>query len=177
VRKVQSAGRNQAVIIHTATGRHLDELAAQFADVGFSRFPLDHAETPRQEPRMTLYERLGGVYAIAAVVDDFIERIMDDPRLNANPKVNEAHHRVSKAGFKYLVTEQVCAAAGGPQRYTGRSMRDSHAELEITESQWQAFLDDLRRSLDHFAVPPTEQAELFAIVESTKADIVLPAER
>ena len=52
---------------------------------------------------MTLYERLGGVYAIAAVVDDFIDRIMDDPRLNANPKVNEAHHRVSRAGFKYLV--------------------------------------------------------------------------
>ena len=57
---------------------------------------------------MTLYERLGGVYAIATVVDDFIDRIMDDPRLNANPKVNEAHHKVARAGFKYLVTEQVC---------------------------------------------------------------------
>ena len=73
----------------------------------------------------SLYERLGGVYAIAAVVDDFINRIMDDPRLNANPKVDEAHHRVSKAGFKYLVTEQVCWASGGPQTYTGRSMSDS----------------------------------------------------
>ena len=51
----------------------------------------------------SLYERLGGVYAIAAVVDDFIDRIMVDPRLNANPKVDEAHHRVTKAGFKYLV--------------------------------------------------------------------------
>ena len=50
----------------------------------------------------SLYERLGGVYAIAAVVDDFIDRIMDDPQLNANPKVDEAHHRVSRAGFKYL---------------------------------------------------------------------------
>src|SRR5687767_5860800 len=70
----------------------------------------------------SLYERLGGVYAIAAVVDDFIERIMNDPRLNANPMVDEAHHRVSRAGFKYLVTEQLCHAAGGPQRYTGRAM-------------------------------------------------------
>ena len=52
----------------------------------------------------SLYERLGGVYPIAAVVDAFIDRIMGDPRLNANPKVNEAHHRVSKAGFKYLKT-------------------------------------------------------------------------
>jgi hemoglobin len=81
----------------------------------------------------SLYERLGGVYAIAAVVDDFIDRIMDDPRLNANPRVNEAHHRVSRAGFKYLVTEQVGEATGGPQRYTGRSMYDSHVHLDNTE--------------------------------------------
>ena len=48
----------------------------------------------------SLYERLGGVYSIATVVDDFIDRIMVDPRLNANPKVDEAHHRVPPAGFK-----------------------------------------------------------------------------
>ncbi len=120
----------------------------------------------------SLYERLGGVYAIAAVVDDFIDRIMDNPRLNANPKVDEAHHRVSRAGFKYLVTEMVCWAAGGPQRYTGRSMKDSHDHLDITEQEWQVFLADLRTSLDRFAVPGREQAELFGIVESTKQDIV-----
>lgn len=123
----------------------------------------------------SLYERLGGVYAIAAVVDDFIDRIMQDSRLNANPKVDEAHHRVSKAGFKYLVTEQVCWAAGGPQKYTGRSMRDSHAHLDITEFEWQSFLDDLRQTFDKFDVPAAERAELFAIVESTKSDIVMPA--
>lgn len=121
----------------------------------------------------TLYERLGGVFAIAAVVDDFIERIMVDPRLNSNPKVDEAHHKVSKAGFKYLVTEQVCHATGGPQRYTGRSMYDSHAHLEITESEWQAFLDDLKQTFDKFGVPAQERSELFAIVDSTKNDIVL----
>jgi hypothetical protein len=56
----------------------------------------------------SLYSRLGGVYSIATVVDDFINRIMVDPRLNANPLVDEAHHRVPPAGFKYLVTEMVC---------------------------------------------------------------------
>jgi len=122
---------------------------------------------------MSLYERLGGVYAIAAVIDDFIDRVMDDPRLNANPNVNEAHHRVSRAGFKYLVTEQVCEATGGPQRYTGRSMYDSHAHLNITAMEWEAFLDDLKRTLDKFKVPGAEQAEIFAIVASTKKDIVL----
>jgi hypothetical protein len=92
------------------------------------------ASKPAARPLLaapSLYERLGGVYAIAAVVDDFIDRLMDDARLNANPKVDEAHHRVSRSGFKYLVTEQVCQATGGP-RDSGRSMRDSHQDLAIT---------------------------------------------
>jgi hemoglobin len=121
----------------------------------------------------SLYERLGGVWNIAVVVDDFIDRIMADPRLNKNPKVDEAHHRVPPAGFKYLVTEMVCAATGGPQRYTGRTMLDSHAHLDITEDEWQSFLADLRATLDKFSVPATEQSELFAIVETTKHDIVI----
>ena len=121
----------------------------------------------------SLYERLGGVYSIATVVDDFIDRIMVDPRLNANPKVDEAHHHVPPAGFKYLVTEMVCWATGGPQKYTGRSMKDSHQHLMITATEWDAFLDDLQQTLDKFAVPETEQAEIKAIVASTRADIVI----
>jgi hemoglobin len=120
----------------------------------------------------SLYDRLGGVYSIATVVDDLIDRIMVDPRLNANPLVDEAHHRVPPAGFKYLVTEMVCWAAGGPQRYTGKSMADSHANLKITSTEWAAFMDELRQTLDKFSVPAGEQSELIAIVESTRADIV-----
>ena len=131
-----------------------------------------HSEdTPAQK---SLYDRLGGVYAIAAVIEDFIDRIMDNPRLNANPKVDEAHHRISRAGFKFLATEMVCWAAGGPQQYSGRSMRDSHVHLDITEDEWQVFLADLQACLDHFAVPRAEQGEIFALVDSTKSDIVLP---
>ena len=122
----------------------------------------------------SLYERLGGVYSIATVVDDFIDRVMVDARLNANPLVDEAHHRVPPAGFKYLVTEMVCWATGGPQKYTGKSMYDSHADLAITEGEWQCFLDDLKQTFDKFQVPEAERRELFAIVESTKKDIVLP---
>lgn len=121
----------------------------------------------------SLYERLGGVYAIAAVVDDFIDRIMVDPLLNANPKVDEAHHRVSRAGFKYLVTEMVCWATGGPQKYTGRTMFDSHKELDITEGEWQVFHKDLQATFDVFGVPAQERSELVTIVDSTKKDIVL----
>jgi hemoglobin len=121
----------------------------------------------------TLYERLGGVYSIATVVDDLIDRVMVDARLNANPLVDEAHHRVSAAGFKYYVTEMVCGAAGGPQKYTGRSMRDSHQDLRITAGEWEAFLDDFQQTLDKFGVPQAEQVELKAIVASTRADIVV----
>jgi hemoglobin len=121
----------------------------------------------------TLYERLGGVYSIATVVEDLIDRIMVDPRLNANPRVDEAHHRVPPAGFKYLVTEMVCWAAGGPQKYTGRSMYESHKDMKIIGGEWDAFMDDFQQPLDKFGVPAQEQAELKAIVESTRADIVV----
>jgi hemoglobin len=121
----------------------------------------------------SLYDRLGGVYNIATVVDDLIDRVMGDPRLNANPRVDEAHHRVSAAGFKYLVTELACSAAGGPQTYTGRSMGDSHRHLMITDGEWQAFMDDLQQSLDKFGVPQPERQEFIAIVESTKEAIVV----
>jgi hemoglobin len=135
------------------------------------------AKSPRQASKQplkpSLYERLGGVYAIAVVVDDFVDRLMVDPRINANAKVDEAHHRVPPAGFKYLVTEQVCWASGGPQKYTGRSMRDSHAHLAITQREWEAFLDDFGQTLDKFGVPKLEKQELFAIVESTRGDIVV----
>ena len=120
-----------------------------------------------------LYDRLGGVYNIAVVVDDFIDRIMVDPRLNANPRVDEAHHRVSPQGFKYYVTEMVCWAAGGPQTYSGRSMGDSHRHLMITDEEWEAFMDDFHQTLDKFEVPQPEQDELTAIVESTKESIVV----
>ena len=129
-------------------------------------------EVPIPE-KPSLYDRLGGVYNIAAVVDDLIDRVMTDARLNANPRVDEAHHRVSAAGFKYYVTEMVCWAAGGPQRYSGRQMGDSHRHLLITAGEWDAFMDDVQCSLDKFAVPQPEQEELRVIVESTREAIVM----
>ena len=68
-------------------------------------------------------------------------------------------------------------AAGGPQQYTGRSMKETHQFLNITEEEWEIFLVDMKTTLDKFQVPEQEQNELFAIVESTKSDIVLYASR
>lgn len=123
----------------------------------------------------TLYERLGGVYAIATVVDDFIERLLVNETLNANPAISEARARVPKAGLKYRVTSMVGQATGGPETYSGRSMKDAHSHLNITEAEWQVMLAEFKVTLDKFKVPDAEQGELFAIMESVKGDIVTMA--
>lgn len=127
----------------------------------------------QKKPESPLYERLGGVYNIATVVDDFIERLYVNDILNANPKIKGARDRVPKAGLKFRVTALVCQVTGGPEKYTGRTMKEAHQHLNITEKEWQAMLADFTKTLDKFKVPGHEQKELIAIVESTKKDIVI----
>ena len=121
----------------------------------------------------SLYERLGGVYPIAVVVDDFIEHLLVDDTLNANPAILHARDRVPKQGLKFQVTALVCQVTGGPCKYAGRDMKAAHAHLNISEKEWQAMLSEFRKTLDKFSVPAAEQGELIAIVNSTKTDIVV----
>jgi hemoglobin len=125
-----------------------------------------------QVKQPSLYERLGGTYSIATVVDDFIERLLVNATLNANPAINEARKRVPKAGLKFHVTALVCEVSGGPCKYSGRAMKDSHQHLNITQAEWEAMVADFKATLDKFKVPPREQQELIAIVASTRNDIV-----
>jgi hemoglobin len=120
--------------------------------------------TAQDKPK-PLYDRLGGVYSIATVIDDFIERLLVNHALNANPAIAEARARVPKAGLKFHVTALVCEVTGGPCKYTGRAMKESHQQLNITQGQWQAMVK----------VPAKEQEELITIVGSTKKDIVMTA--
>jgi hemoglobin len=135
--------------------------------------PLNASAALTQEK--SLYDRLGGAYSIAALVDDFIERLLVNEVLNANPAIKEARDRVPKAGLKFRVTALVSQVTGGPEKYAGRSMKEAHAHLHITEAEWQAMLADFKKSLARFKVPEPEQKELIAIVESTKKDIVAGA--
>ncbi len=132
---------------------------------------------PAMAQHKPLYARLGGVYPIATVVDDFIERVLVDKVLNANPHINEARARVPKAGLKFQVTALVCQVTGGPQHYEGRSMKEAHAHLAISEKEWNALVADFKVTLDKFKVPAKEQEELFKIVGSTKPDIVTVADK
>jgi hemoglobin len=120
----------------------------------------------------SLYGRLGGLYSISAVVDDFIDRVYLNATLNANPNIAKARSDVRKAGLKVHVVNLVCMVTGGPCKYTGKGMKEAHANFHITPGEWQALLVDFRASLDKFKVPAAEQRELVDIVESTKPDIV-----
>jgi len=124
-------------------------------------------------PSKSLYDRLGGAYPIAVVVDDFIERLLVNETLNANPAINEARKRVPSAGLKFHVTTLVCQATGGPCKYTGRDMKTSHAHLNISETEWKAMLSEFSKTLARFKVPEGEQRELVDIVNSTKSQIVV----
>lgn len=129
--------------------------------------------TKAQEAKTgSLYERLGGSFAISAVVDDFVERLLADPIITANKKVMSEMEKVNKAGLKFHITEMVCEEAGGPQKYTGRPMKESHETLGITETEWQAMVKDFLATLKKFNVPEKEQNELIAIVGKSKSDIV-----
>jgi len=130
------------------------------------------AQSDSTGQQASLYHRLGGLYSIAAVVDDFAERVLANEILAANPRIKEANNRVPKAGIKFRVTALVCQLTGGPQVYNGRNMKDAHAHLNINEKEWDAMVADFVASLNHFKVPKKEQGELLALVAPTKADIV-----
>jgi len=121
----------------------------------------------------SLYERLGGVKPITLVVDDFINRLVANDILNANPMIKTGREHSPDAYLKFQVTNLVCQATGGPCVYTGLGMKESHTHLNITENEWQVMRDEFKKSLDKFQVPEKEQKELFDIVESTKKDIVM----
>jgi hemoglobin len=131
------------------------------------------AQAAEAKPTKSLYDRLEGVYPISVLVDTFIDLLYVNDVLNANPAIKAARERVPAAGLKYHLTSLVCQQTGGPCKYTGRGMKESHAHLNISEKEWQAMLADFRQSMNKYGVPAKEQEELVTIVESTKRDIVV----
>lgn len=121
----------------------------------------------------SLYDRLGGLMPISVVVSDFIDALIPDPVLNANPAIDAARKRVPAPYLKYHVTAMVCQATGGPCQYHGRGMRESHAHLHITAKEWDRMIGIFKEILAKHQVPPKETQELLDIVNSTKGDIVM----
>jgi hemoglobin len=126
-------------------------------------------ETSIGQEKKSLYTQLGGYDAIAAVVDDFIGRLVADKRFS---KFFVGHSEDSLKKIRQHVLDQLCAAAGGPCLYTGRDMKTSHHGLGITSDDWDASAKHLVESLDKFKVPQAEKDELLAFVGALKKDIV-----
>lgn len=124
------------------------------------------AQTPAQK---SLYHRLGGYDAIAAVVDDFVGRLVTSPQFG---KFFAGHSNDSKMRVRQLIVDQLCAATGGPCVYIGRDMKTAHAGLGISESDWNESVKLLVASLDKFSVPQKEKEEFLALATTLKKDIV-----
>lgn len=117
----------------------------------------------------TLYKRLGGYDALAAVTDDFIGRLATDKSLQ---KFFVGHSKDSLMKIRQLVVDQLCAATGGPCVYIGRDMKSAHQGMGISEADWNTAAGHLVATLDKFKVPEQEKQEVLAAISSLKADIV-----
>jgi hemoglobin len=138
------------------------------------------------EGKLTLFDRLGGEEGLSKIVDDFTPRALQDPRVNWERK------GVTRGGFSFHSGESVTwtnspqnvavlkkhmvqflmLAAGGPAHYEGKEMKATHADMHITNPEFDAALGDLKASLDRLKIPNKEQKELLAIIESTRPQIV-----
>ncbi|GGC11438.1 hypothetical protein GCM10011352_42380 [Marinobacterium zhoushanense] len=130
------------------------------------------SDASAEKAASSLYDRLGGLAPISVVVSDFIDALVPDEVLNANPAIDAARKRVPAPYLKYHVTALVCQTTGGPCQYQGRDMKSSHAHLNITEAEWGRMVSIFKEVLAKHSVPEQETQELLDIVESTKADIV-----
>lgn len=117
----------------------------------------------------SLYDRLGGYNAVAAVVDDFIGRLVGDKRFE---RFFTGHSKDSLKRIRMHIIDQLCEATGGPCNYTGRTMKASHEGLNISEEDWKVAVDHLVATLDKFKVGKREKDELLGAVSKFKGDIV-----
>jgi hemoglobin len=131
---------------------------------------------PRTAPEgESLYDRLGGYFAIAAVVDRFSNEIITNPKLNENPALREWNETQAEArlpGLKFGRTLWVAAAAGGPFEYTGLPLNEAHADLNLTAEEFAEVGAEIVRALDFYGVPEQEQQELVEAYQASMSDVV-----
>lgn len=122
-----------------------------------------------QHMEQSLYKRLGGYDAIAAVTDDFIGRLASDKSLQ---RFFAGHSKDSLGRIRQLIVDQLCAATGGPCVYIGRDMKTAHQGMGISEAEWNASVVHLVATLDKFKVPEREKKEVLGAISGFKNDIV-----
>ncbi len=145
----------------------------------FAAIPVQAAP----QPEKSLYERLGGVFAIAAVVDHFSDGLVKNPIVGAtskNPALREWHTKNlgRLPGLKFMRTLWVCAATGGPYQYsptkpgtTTLGLEEAHRGLKISPAEFDETAAELGRTLDFVKVPKREKDELLAAFAAHKSEV------
>jgi hemoglobin len=114
----------------------------------------------------SLYERLGGIGSIEAVVRDFVARCSGDDR------INKKFTRTDVPRLQKMLVDQVCEAIGGPCTYSGREMKETHNGMSVTAGEFDALVEDLESTLNQFDVPRAERDELLGLLGPMRGDIV-----
>jgi len=143
------------------------------AALGLFRVSAEASGAQTTEP--SLYDRLGGYFGIALVVNRFSDEIIKNPILNRNPALKEWNKTEAEArlpGLKFGRTLWIAAAAGGPFVYTGLPLSEAHAEFNLTAEQFAEVGAEIVRALDFYEVPEREQQELMAAYRTSMSDVV-----
>jgi hemoglobin len=170
----------------TSGSRDADQRAEQrIAKVEQIRGTAGGTDKPG-DAKKPLFERLGGDKGVAAIVDDFVKRMLADPRVNFERKgITRGGWSVSRGKsvewqatdanvgqLKKHIVQFIALSTGGPAFYDGKEMKGSHAELHITNAEFDAAVGDLKAAMDNLALGTEEQKELLSIIESTRTQIV-----
>ncbi len=123
----------------------------------------------------SLYDRVGGIFAIAAVVDRFSDAIITNPKLNANPALkawNQTDAPTRLPGIKFMRTIWIAAVTGGPFAYTGLPLHDAHQRFHLTSDEFDEVGAEIVRALDAYNVPEREKQQLVDAYVLSKPDVV-----
>jgi hemoglobin len=143
-----------------------------------------YAQAQQTQPEKSLYERLGGVFAIAAVVNHFSDAVVKNPvvgQKSKNPQLREWHTKNlgRLPGLKFMRTLWVCNAAGGPFQFTATKpgktplgLEEAHRDLRISAAEFDEVAAELGRSLDVAKVPKREKAEVLAAFAAHKDEVI-----
>ncbi|CAN5231330.1 group 1 truncated hemoglobin [soil metagenome] len=124
------------------------------------------SSAPPSPPKTSLYERLGGLPAITAVIDKTIDKASTDPRTSRSFK------DVKLKNLKESLTLHLCHIAGGPCKYDGPNMAKAHSGLAITSAEFDAMAGMVAETLDQFKVPAAEKNELMGVLAAMKPEVV-----
>ena len=124
------------------------------------------------EEKSTLYDRIGGYKGVAATVDDLVDHIYVNGTLNKNPILKSIHDANERAAFKLILATWVMENTGGPKVYFGRTMKEAHAPLKISNLEFDVILHECKETFYKFAVPAQEMSELMAALEGLRKDVV-----